>query len=40
MLKKDYGDEEVTRIVREVVQKISEGRYGKKILLKVEEPDD
>ncbi|EIM86660.1 trans-2-enoyl-CoA reductase [Stereum hirsutum FP-91666 SS1] len=39
-LKKEYGDEEATGIVREVMRKMAEGKYGKKVLLRVEEPDD
>lgn len=39
-LKKEYGDEEVTRIIREVMQKMADGKYGKKVLLRIEEPDD
>ncbi|THH19263.1 hypothetical protein EW146_g1886 [Bondarzewia mesenterica] len=39
-LHKTESDGEATRKVREVMTRMAEGKYGKKVLLRVEEPDD
>lgn len=33
-------DEEAGEKVREIVRKIGEGKYGKKVLLRIEDPED
>lgn len=37
---KGESDPDVTKKIREVFSKIGEGKYGKKVLLQIEEPDD
>lgn len=34
------SDEAATEKVRGVMQKLAKGQYGKKVLLKIEEPED
>lgn len=36
----DHSDETATEKVREVMEKLSKGQYGKKVLLKIEQPVD
>jgi len=39
-VKKEECDDEATRKIQDVFTKMNEGRYGKKVLLKIEEPDN
>ncbi|PCH44305.1 trans-2-enoyl-CoA reductase [Wolfiporia cocos MD-104 SS10] len=40
VLSSSLTDEEAGEKVREIVRKIGEGKYGKKVLLKIEDPED